>query len=162
MSYKICPSCGSEVPEAATRCKQCFHDFSEPPSERAKRTGPLAVLASVAAMTVVGALILLFVVGRPVEERVLVDEDTRSVVWTRKFRNTIETDRLMFDEIAKLEYVHTADGGFEIAAVATDGSRHVIQEDREKDLRSEATAYARLMDKPLAEVDNTSRFGREG
>ncbi len=162
MSTKICPSCGSEAPESATRCKQCFHDFSEPPAQRAKRAGPLAVLASVAAMAVVGALILMFVVSRPVEERVLVDQDTRSVVWTRKFRNTVETDRLMFDEIAKLEYVRTSDGGFEIAAVATDGSRHIIQQDAEQDLRGEATQYARLMKKPLAEVDNTTRFGREG
>ena len=162
MSYKICPSCGSEVPEAATRCKQCFHDFSLPTATRAKRTGPIAVLASVAAMAVVGALILMYVVSRPVEERVLVDQDTRSVVWTRKFRGSIETDRLRFDEITKLEYVRTADGGFEIAAIATDGTRHVIQEDPENDLRGEATAYAKLMDKPLAEVDNTTRFGREG
>jgi hypothetical protein len=162
MSTKTCPSCGSEVPESATRCKQCFHDFTAVPERAAKRTGPLAVLASVAAMAVVGSVILFYVVSRPVEERVLVDEDTRSVVWTRKFRNTIETDRLMFDEIAKLEYVRTSDGGFEVAAVATDGTRHVILQDEERDLRGEATAYARLMDKPLSEVDNTTRFGREG
>jgi hypothetical protein len=162
MSYKVCPSCGSEVPEAATRCKQCFHDFSEVPARRARKTGPLAVLASVAAMAIVGSLVLFFVVNRPIEERVLVDEDTRSVVWTRKFRNTIETDRLMFDEITKLEYVRTSDGGFEVAAIDTEGTRHVIQESPEQDLRSEATAYARLMDKPLDEIDNTTRFGREG
>jgi len=162
MSYKTCPSCGSDVPEAATRCKQCFHDFTEPAVKQSKRVGPVAVLASFAAMAVVGSLLLFYVVSRPVEERVLVDEDTRSVVWTRKFRTTVETDRLMFDEIAKLEYVRTSDGGFEIVAVATDGTRHVIQQDEEHDLRGEANAYARLMDKPLAEVDNTTHFGREG
>jgi hypothetical protein len=68
----------------------------------------------------------------------------------------------MFDEISKLEYVRTSDGGFEVAAIAMDGTRHVILQDPEHDLRSEATAYARLMEKPLAEVDNTTRFGREG
>jgi len=162
MSTKTCPSCGSEAPESATRCKQCFHDFTEPPVARAKRAGPVAILASFAAMAVIGSLILFYVVSRPVEERVLVDEDTRSVVWTRKFRTTVETDRLMFDEIAKLEYVRTSDGGFEIAAIATDGTRYIIQEDREHDLRSEANAYGRLMEKPIEEVDNTTRFGREG
>ena len=161
MSVKICPSCGSECPESATRCKQCFHDFTVEIDTRSKRVGPLAVLASFAAMAIVGSLILYFVVSRPVEERVLVDQDTQSVVWTRKFRNTIETERLRFDQIAKLEYVRTSTGTFEIVAVDLEGERHVIQED-EKDLRGEAGHYAKLMGKPFAEVDNTTSFGREG
>src|SRR5690242_19779054 len=96
---KICPSCGSEVPESATRCKQCFHDFTVARESRSQLVGPVAVLASFAAMAVVGALILLFGVSRPVEEKVLVDQDTQSVVWARKFRNSIETERLRFDQI---------------------------------------------------------------
>ena len=161
MSVKICPSCGSEVPESATRCKTCFHDFTVEVDTRAKRVGPLAVLASFAAMVIVGALILFFVVSRTVEERVLVDEATQSVVWTRRVRNSIETERLPFAEIAKLEYVRTATGTFEIVAVDLEGKRHVIQEG-ESELRSEAGQYAKLMGKPLAEVDNTTAFGREG
>jgi hypothetical protein len=161
MSVKICPSCGSEVPESATRCKTCFHDFTMEVDTRAKRVGPLAVLASFAAMAIIGTLILFFVVSRTVEERVLVDEATQSVVWTRKARNSIETERLRFDEIAKLEYVRTATGTFEIVAIDLDGARHVIQVD-EKDLRGEAGRYAKLMGKPLAEVDNSTSFGREG
>jgi transposase-like protein len=161
MRVKICPSCGSEVPESANRCKQCFHDFTVETETRSKRVGPLAVLASFAAMAIAGTLILLYIVSRPVEERILVDEDTQSVVWTRKFRNSIETERLRFDEIAKLEYVRTATGRFEIVAVDHEGGRHVIQED-EQDLRGEAGQYAKLMGKPLAEVDNTTSFGREG
>ena len=31
MSTKTCPSCGADVPEAAPRCKHCFHDFTEVP-----------------------------------------------------------------------------------------------------------------------------------
>jgi hypothetical protein len=161
MSVKICPSCGSEVPESATRCKTCFHDFTVEVDTRAKKVGPLAVLASFALMAIVGTLILFFVVSRPVEERILVDEDTQSVVWTRKFRDSIETERLRFDEIAKLEYVRTATGTFEIVAVDLEGGRHVIQE-AETELRGEAGQYAKLMGKPLAEVDNTTTFGREG
>ena len=123
--------------------------------------GPLMLLGSVAAMAVVGAITLAVIVSRPVEERILVDEDTRSVVWTRKFRTGLETDRLMFEDVLKLEYVIKANGTFEVVAVTVDGDRKVIHEDR-RPLKSEATHYAKLMEKPLEEVDNTSGFHKMG
>jgi hypothetical protein len=157
MSTKECPSCGAEVPTSASRCKECFHDFTEVPARRGLLAGPLILLASFAMMAVVGALTLFIIASRPVEERILVDEDTRSVVWTRKYRTGVETDRLMWDQILKLEYVIKASGGFEIVAIEVDGSRHVIHEDL-RPLKSEATHYAKVMEKPLEEVDNTSGF----
>ncbi len=160
MSTKECPSCGADVPVSATRCKECFHDFSEQP-RRMSWAGPIMLLASVAAMAVVGTITLAVIVSQPVEERILVDEDTRSVVWTRKFRTGVETDRLMFDDVIKLEYVIKANGNFEVVAVSVDGDRKVIQEDR-RPLKSEATRYSQLMEKPLEEVDNTSGFHKMG
>lgn len=156
MSTKDCPSCGADVPSSATRCKECFHDFSEQPRGMSW-TGPLMLLGSVAAMAVVGTITLGVIVSQPVEERILVDEDTRSVVWTRKFRTGLETDRLMFEDVIKLEYVIKSNGTFEVRAVTVDGDRKIIHEDR-RPLKSEATRYAQLMDKPLEEVDNTSGF----
>ncbi len=156
MSMKECPSCGMDVPVSANRCKECFHDFNEAPPKRSW-AGPLMLLASLAGMAVVGALTLLFIVSAPVEERILVDEDTQSVVWTRKFRTGIETDRLKFADIDKLEYVIQSSGGFEIVALTSGGDRKVIQEGR-RPLRSEAAQYSELMNKPLEEVDETRGF----
>ncbi len=160
MSTKECPSCGVDVPASASRCKECFHDFTEEPPRRSW-AGPLMLLASLAGMAVVGALTLLFIVSAPVEERILVDEDTQSVVWTRKFRTGVETDRLKFADIVKLEYVIKSSGGFEVAALTVDGGRRVIQEDR-RPLRSEAAQYSELMQKPLEEVDKTRGFHKMG
>ena len=151
MSSKECPSCGAEVPSAATRCKECFHDFSAEPKKGMGLVGPLIVLGSIAAMAVVGSVVLFLVFMQPVEERIFVDGETRSVVWTTKYRTGIETDRLMFDQVVKLE--HTGHGDvFQVVAITTDGERKVIHEDH-RPLDVEARNYARLMDKPLEEPD---------
>jgi len=156
MRNKDCPSCGADVPQDATRCKECFHDFDDEPTRRTW-SGPLVLLGSVAAMAVVGVLTLMVIVNQPLEERILVDEDTRSVIWTRKFASSVQTERLMWDDIIKLEYVIKANGSFEIAALTVKGEREVIQEDR-RPLKSEASKYSALMEKPMELVDKTSGF----
>lgn len=153
---KACPSCGEMVPEAATRCKECFHDFTEQPHPRSG--GPLALLVAVAGMAIVGALTLGYIVSKPLEERILVDESTHSVVWTRLFRGGIETETLKWDEIIRLEYVITQGGDFEIVALTTDGERKVIMFSADRPLSGEAERYARIMEKPLETVDNTRGF----
>ena len=158
MNTKDCPSCGAEVPASATRCKECFHDFTEDDLvKRNSMSGPLVLLGAVAAMAVVGAFTLWMITSQPVDERILVDEDTQSVVWTRKFRSGVETERLAFQDVIKLEYVMRSNGGFAVVALTSAGDRKVIHED-DRPLRTEATRYAKLMDKPLDEVDNTSGF----
>lgn len=155
MSMKDCPSCGTTVPESASRCKDCFHDFDEEPPRRSG--GPIFLLAALAAMAVVGAFTLWWVASAPIEQRILVDQESASVVWTRKYRNSVETDRLPFDQIVKLEYVIKASGGFEVTAVTLSGERKVISEDVHP-LKKTADQYAALMDKPLEQVDNTRGF----
>ncbi|MEQ1505890.1 MAG: hypothetical protein ABMB14_26885 [Myxococcota bacterium] len=151
MSTKECPSCGAEVPGSATRCKQCFHDFTEAPEKTFSLAGPLIVLASLAAMAVVGSLVLLFIFVQPVEQHTLVDASTRSIVWTTKYRTGIQTDRLMFDQVAKVEH-SGASGTFQVIAITTDGERKVISEG-DSPLDSEGRAYASMMDKPFEDVD---------
>lgn len=159
MSTKDCPSCGAEVPASATRCKECFHDFTSEQKQGFSFLGPLIVLGSVAAMAIVGALVLLFVFMQPVEERILVDEDTRSIVWTTKYRTGIETDRVMFDQVVKLEHSGTG-GTFQIVALTTDGERRVIQEDN-RALDAEARHYALMMDKPFEDIDPAAALKRK-
>ena len=153
MSMKDCPSCGTSVPESATRCKECFHDFTEAPSRRSW-IGPLLVLGSVAAMAIVGAITLMVVASAPVEERMLVDGDSQSIVWTRKYQTGIETERLPFAQVGRLEYVIETNG-FEVAAVTVTGDRHVLVEDVSP-LGSTAESYARIMGKPLEQIDHSN------
>ena len=70
---------------------------------------------------------------------------------------SIETERLKWVDVAKLEYVVQSAGGYEIAAVALDGDRFVIQESPNP-LKTEADHYAQMMEKPLDIVDNTRGF----
>ena len=89
------------VPKSADRCKECFHDFNEAPAQSSG--GPIFLLGSVAAMAVVAAGVLWYVTSNPVEEKILVDEETHSIVWTRRYRSGIETQRVLWQDIAKLE-----------------------------------------------------------
>lgn len=157
MSTKDCPSCGTVVPVSAARCKECFHDFTEDDPQKNSSSGPLVLLATLAAMAVVGGLTFWWIASQPVDGRILVDQESQSVVWTQKYRDRVETDRLPFADIVKLEYVLRATGGFEIVAITTAGERRIIEEDS-RPLRTEATHYAQVMDKPLEEVDNTRGF----
>lgn len=159
MSMKECPSCGILVPESASRCKDCFHDFTEAPPKRGFMGGILLLLGTIAAMAVVGAGTLWWVASAPMEEKILVDGESQSVVWTRKYRNSIETDRLSFSEISKIQYVIKSRGGFEVVAVTHAGDRKVISENPSP-IKSTAAQYAQLMNKPLEEVDNTRGFGK--
>ena len=117
----------------------------------------IAVVAEVAGMAVVALLVVGFIAMQPTEERILVDQDTRSVVWTTQYRTGIETERLLWDDILKLEYVAQRTGSYAIKALTTSGDRKVIQQGP-KPLRSEASQYAQLMDKELIVVDETTGF----
>lgn len=152
---KECPACGAEVPTSATRCKECFHDFTEQSAKPYTMFFvPLLVLGSIATLAIVGAAIMLVMFNQPLEEHILVDEGTRSVIWTTKYWTGIETDRLMFDQIVKVE--HTGRGGtFEVVAITADGDRKVVEKG-EHPLDSEGRHYAKLMEKPFEDVDPTA------
>lgn len=154
---KECPACGTMVPASAARCKECFHDFNEAPPARTNG-GPILLLVVGAAMAVIAAGVLWYVTSKPLEERILVDEETHSVIWTRKYRSGIETERIAWSDVAKLEYAILASGRFEIAAIGLDGHRYIIQEGGSS-LKSEANHYSQLMEKPLDIVDSTRGFG---
>ena len=156
MSTKTCPSCGEEVPAAANRCKECFHDFTE--DAPAKTSGPIILLATLAAMAVVAALTFFVVSQRPLDQRILVDEETESVVWTTTYRTGPVTERLRWDEIVKIEHVTTSGGAHEIIALTNTGDRKVIERSEGNPLRANAEHYAQVMEKPLDLIDNTRGF----
>ena len=155
MATKTCPDCGTDVPVSATRCKECFHDFNE---QRAPRTGPIILLAALAAMSILGALTFWIVSMRPLEQRILVDESTEAVIFTTHYRSGPVTERLSWDDIAALEHVTAGGGTHAIVAITLSGDRVIIQESPNRPLRSDAEHYAKVMEKPVRFVDNTRGF----
>ena len=124
------------------------------PNQSKRSRGPVILLASIAAMAIVGPLVLWKIVSQPIEERILVDEETQSIIWTRVYRQGIETERLKWADIGRLEYVMRSDGDFEILAIRTDGEAMVVQEGTQP-LDGTAQHYAKVMERPLRTVDNT-------
>lgn len=158
MATKTCPSCGADVPVAATRCKHCFHDFTEEPAK--KNHGLTWLLALFAVMLVFGAATLGYVYYNNAAENIVVDAETHSIVITRTSSQGITTQRIPFDSIAKIEHVM---GGkrdmFEVVAVTTDGERYIIQRSDEKPLTGHAEHVAAVVGKPYEEVRNIKTFG---
>ncbi len=155
-STKECPECAAEVPLSATRCKECFHDFQN--KSRSGLAGPLILLGTVAGMTVIGAVVLYFALQLPIEKRVVVDEESRSITYITQYRDSTVADRLAWTDISRLEYNTSSRGTHEIVAISTRGDRWVIESSDAKPIRSQAEHYAALMDKPLEYIDNTRGF----
>ncbi len=161
METKTCPNCGEEVPTTASRCKHCFHDFSEKPA--VKNKGLLMVVGLLAAMMCLGAAVMYYVLNyQSVKENVVIDEDTKSVVWTRTWADKMETDRLSFDDVVKIEVVLGGkDSTWEVALITRNGERRIINESNDVSLASYAKHISNLMDKPLEEIRKIKGFGEK-
>lgn len=146
---KTCPSCGTDVPESAARCKSCFHDFSEDTGPK-RSWGPIMLLGTFALMAVIGAFTLAIIVSYPLEQRILVDEETQSIIFTTQYRGRIETDRIRFDDVKRVEHVERV-GEFVVRAVTEDGDEHTIEVSKQP-LEGAAEHYADIMKKPLEKV----------
>ena len=152
---KTCPSCGADVPLAANLCKHCFHDFNEAgPAGVNKLT---LVLGALATMSMIGAATFTFVSNRPDGPRCTVKQDTESIVCLSKTRDGASSDTLLWADIQRLEYVSHPNSDYEIRAVLSSGGQKVIDEGA-KPLRSRAYQYAKVMKKPLEEIDKTRGF----
>ncbi len=157
MATKSCPSCSAEVPVEASRCKHCFHDFTEDPP---KKSGPLVLLGFLAAMLVVGGATLAYIFHFNAAERIVVDQETHSIVITRTASTGTDTERVSFDRVSKVEHVMGGeDAMFEVVAVTADGKRYVVQSSDDKPLTGHAQHIAAVIDKPFVEVKNIKGFG---
>lgn len=156
METKVCPSCGTEVPQVANRCKVCFHDFTPPPP---RGGGPVAVLGALALAVVIAIGTISYLTNVPTDRRILVDQETQTIQWITQYSgNRLQTDRVRFGDIARLEHVASSGGDYQIVAVTLDGERKVIESDRSNSLALKAQKYARIMDKPLENKDETFGF----
>ncbi len=158
MSMKDCPSCGEVVPAAAARCKHCFHDFSEAPPKRSN--GLVGLLGLLALMAVIGGGTLWFVQNRQASEKIVIDEETQSVIFTKKRASGTETDRLNFDEVAKVELLMGGSNAtWEVALITLNEERRVLNLSDDGSLKGYAEHVSSVMDKPLVERNLARGFG---
>ncbi len=163
MSKKTCPSCGAEVPSAATRCKHCFYDFTADEQPAKKSSGLVLLLATLDAMICVGAGAMYYIVNhQAVKRNVVIDQETSSVVWTRTSSQGTETERLAFEDIVEIEFVI---GGkrstWEVYAVKTDGDRKLLHQSDESSLEGYADHISHVMEKEVVEIRNMKNFDEQ-
>ncbi|MCK6518064.1 zinc ribbon domain-containing protein [Myxococcota bacterium] len=158
MSTKTCPSCGADVPEAAPRCKHCFHDFTEVAPRSS--SGLMGLLGLIAAMAVAGAAFFYAMRENQASEHIVVDKETTSIIFTTKYADRTETDRISFDDVAKVEMIIGGDiATFEVYVVTLSGESHLVNQSKEKTLRGYAERIASVMDKPYIERSVKRGFG---
>ncbi len=145
---KTCPECHAEVPAAAPRCKHCFHDFSEAPRKRSG--GLVALVAFIALAAALSAGTMYYLQANAAKEHNLFDRETRSIVFTKQYRDRTETNRVSFDEVAKVELlIGDPRAAWVVEIVTVDGKRYVYNKSDDKNLQGMAEYLANAMEKPL-------------
>lgn len=154
MELKTCPNCGAEVPTVASRCKHCFHDFAT----RSSRGFPiLGAVGMFAVMMMIAAGTFYYRYSSQTQERVVVDEETKSVVFTRTSGEGIKTSRVAFTDIGKIKHVIGGDKYmFEVIAVTLDGRELLLKQSESDSLGNDAQHYASMMGKPFEEINNNT------
>ncbi len=159
MSSKDCPNCGSVVPAAASRCKHCFHDFSEAPA-RSGTTGLIGLLVMLVTMVGIGYGVFFYVNARAATENIVIDEESASIVFTKTFKDRVETERITFAEVAKIEYrIGGDDATFVVRVVTLDGRFRNLKLSDEKQLGGYAQHVSAVMEKPMVEEKLRRGFG---
>jgi len=157
MATKTCPSCGEEVPVVAARCKSCFFDFNEEPA--ASKGGMMGLLVLFAAMALVGMGVFWYLHTQVAAERVVVEEETQTIIITRKSAAKTEATRVAFGDVTRIEYVLGGDSAlYEVVAVTNSDDRYVIQSSDDSPLDVRAEHIARTMEKPIERVRNVKTF----
>lgn len=155
LQKKDCPSCGAEVPSVAYRCKECFQDFRK---EKKANNGPIVFLGMLAVMSIIGAITLGLIVSFPTSENILVDEESKSIIFTRQYTvGSPQTERLPFSNVSTMEHVIESNGSYSVVAILNDGSRLSLATAK-RSQKSATQKYAGMMSKPWRESDQTASF----
>ena len=151
MSTKVCPNCGAEVPQVANLCKHCFHDFK---AVVAKRKSPLySILLLALGCAIVSAIAFGYMQEQSKTFKISVDKETESIVFTTRYATRTEADRVLFKDVASIEYVrNTRPRPFEVAILTTKGDRYVYKQGDDP-LDFEAKQLAELTGRPFVERD---------
>lgn len=157
METKICPNCGAEVVSIANLCKHCFHDFTVKPVVRKSPVFPLLLLAL--ATSLVAAGVYSWQASLIHVSRIVVDNETQTIVFATAYPGKIDADRVKFADVASIEYLkHATKFPYQIDVVTRSGERFVYdQSDRQLDYAVaslEKTLNLRAVTKDAAEGTN--------
>jgi len=137
LETKECSSCLADVPFTALRCKHCFHDFTVQPR---RNPGPMVLLWALAAMSIIGAVVMGVIVQTSSTEKYAVDWTTESVHSTKTTLTGSETSSIPFDDIDKIEYIEGGDSKYyEVVALTRRDQRLILMASDDQPLRSFAT-----------------------
>ena len=153
MIEKECPSCLADVPADALRCKHCFHDFNYVPK---RKSGGMALLWSLAVMSVIAAVSMALVVQRSLEAQYYVDWTTLQIhaITTTMTGGTVSST-IPFDDVHSIEFVTGGDEKFyEVYAITNEEQRMILLASDEVNLRTFATdTQARIDARTTHDVD---------
>ncbi len=151
MSTKICPNCNAEVPAIANLCKHCFHDFHYVPP---KKKSPLWTLLFLALGTsVVSAMVFAHIYAQQKVMNISIDRETKSIVFTTKYPDRTDADRVAWGDIASVEYLKNGEGKPHQVWVVTTGSKRYLYSESNDMLTIEAHRLAETIARPLVERD---------
>ena len=143
MASKTCPSCMEDVPVVASRCKHCFHDFTEAPPK--KKNGLLGLMILLALMGVTGAgFIYASNKQMVVQAETKLDGETQQIIITHITKDERKVTLVPYADVARVEYVLGGDDYLhEVVVVTAKGERHMIDASEHKPLGGLAEVRAR-------------------
>ena len=157
MNTKICPNCNAEVPGVAHLCKHCFHDFHV---VMPKRKSPLFTLLFLAVGTaLVSAAAYGYIHSQNRTFKISIDQETKSMVFTTRYTDKTDVDRVYFKDVATVKYVmNTSPHMFEVDVVTIKGDRFVYQQSDEP-LEYAARLLGENIGKPVVIRDESGAPG---
>lgn len=153
MSTKVCPNCGTEVPQIANLCKSCFHDFKAPVAKGKSPLFPIVLLALGCAL--VSAAAFAYIQDQNKTFKISIDKETQSMVFTTRYATRTEADRVYFKDIASVEYIsNTRPRPFEVDVLTTKGDRYVFKQG-DQPLDRDARQLSEVVGRPYVERDES-------
>ncbi len=151
MNTKYCPNCNAEVPSVANLCKHCFHDFN---LTVPRKKSPLFTLLFLAVGTaLVSAMAYGYIYNQNKTYKISLDQETQSIVFTTRYADRTEADRVYFKDVSAVEYVKNAQPRpFEVGVVTVKGIRYVYEQGDDP-LEYQAQQLADLVKRPLTIKD---------
>lgn len=117
-------------------------------------------MAVFALMAVIGAGVFWYAGARQAQEYIVIDEETKSIIFTTQYADRKETDRLKFEEVREVELVKGGSAGtWEVAVHTLDGKRRTVRVSNDTDLSSYALKVSSLVGKPLINQDSAAGLG---
>ena len=153
MATKTCPSCGADVPIVASRCKHCFFDFTADAAESKKSNAIVGLLGFIFVLLLIGAGTAGMLADSQRAEKVIIDQETKSIVYTRTSATGTETERVNFDQVQKVKHVVGGkDALYEVIAVGNNGKEYRLKLSPDQNLSSDGSHIAKIMGKPFEEI----------